>query len=46
METNIFDVDTDKKQSLEAWVNEMLMPITEAIGAVSMQLEALYQELM
>jgi hypothetical protein len=45
METNIFDLESDKKQSLEAWVTDIIKPILSAIGHISEQLEALYQEL-
>jgi len=38
-------LDTDKKQSLEAWVNETIFPILSAIGAISKALEELYQEI-
>jgi hypothetical protein len=46
METNFFSFDAGKKQSLDAWVNDVMMPITEAIGMISKHLEALYQELI
>ena len=45
MENNLIGFDTDKKQSLEAWAIDIIKPILSAIGAVSEQLEALYQEL-
>ncbi len=37
--------DSDTVQPLEDWVVEITTPIVEAIGYVSEQLEALYQEL-
>lgn len=38
-------LDEDKTQSLEDWINDAIMPTVEAIGIISEQLEALYQEL-
>ena len=45
METKTLDLEAGKKQSLEAWVNDIIKPILSAIGHISEQLEALYQEL-
>jgi len=45
MEPNILNLEGNKKQSLEAWVIEVTMPIVEMIGVIVVQLEMLYQEL-
>jgi len=45
METNNLNLDPGKKQSLEAWVTEVMLPVLSAIGHISYQLELLYREL-
>ena len=45
MENNSLNLDVGKKQSLEAWVNEVMLPVLSAIGHISYHLEMLYKEL-
>jgi len=45
METSPLIINTNKKQSLESWVNEIIMPILESIAVVTQALEKQLQEL-
>ncbi len=45
MEPNILDIDGDKKQSLSAWVSEIMMPVLETISFVTMELELQLHEI-
>jgi len=45
METNSLNLSKGKKQSLEAWVIEILMPVLEAISFITLDLERQLQEL-
>jgi len=45
MEVKPLNLNPDKKQSLEAWVTEIFLPVLSAIGFIANALEDLYQEI-